>query len=325
MEYRTLGNSQLQVSVLSLGSAHIYDRLTMDEVVALLQAAIAAGINWFDVGYYTSETNPERPVSTTDFRFARGIELAGIKREQYYQTSKLWYGGKRPTFKAQLAQALPRANTDYADVAIYNPATAHHYGQKVDMKAITEQMAGLVADGWIRQWGINHAWPSEIREACEFAVKEGMPLPCCMQVPYSAVAREMMEDPDLLEVSNDFDLAFQVSNPLAVGVLAGRPRAQATRHLGQAPLAAHAEAILPQLTALAESVGATKAQLVLAFATTYPRTASVLFGCRGTAQLEEDLGALDLLARLGADGVRDLLKDLPQNPEQAKVDESWEA
>ncbi|MDR1798662.1 MAG: hypothetical protein LBR19_02055, partial [Bifidobacteriaceae bacterium] len=123
MEYRTLGNSCLQVSVLSLGSAHIYDRLTMDQVVALLQAAIAAGVNWFDVGYYTSETNPERLVSTTDFRFARGIELAGIKRDQYYQTSKLWYGGKRPTFKAQLAQALPRANTDYADVAIYNPAT----------------------------------------------------------------------------------------------------------------------------------------------------------------------------------------------------------
>ncbi|MDR3359651.1 MAG: aldo/keto reductase [Bifidobacteriaceae bacterium] len=319
MEYRALGGTGLKVSALSLGSYHIYDRLSIDDAAELLRAACDAGINWFDVGHYTSAAHPETRVSTTDIRFGWAKDLAGVKREDYVHTEKLWYGGPRPSFKAQFAESLPRAQVDYADIAIYNPDTAYYFKTPVDMKDIVTQMAGLVEAGLTRFWGINHAFPTEVREACEFAAAEGMPLPSLMQVPYSAIARDMAEDASLIPILEEYGLAIQASNTLAVGVLAGRLPAQATRTVGQEWLTEFAESVLAEFDAIARSVGASKAQLAIAFALSNERVASVLSGVSSPAQLADNIGALDLLARIGADGVRAALKELPQHPKQAQV------
>ncbi|MDR1825079.1 MAG: aldo/keto reductase [Bifidobacteriaceae bacterium] len=316
MEYNQLGNSDLQVSRLALGSFHVYDRMTMDEVVELLLAARAAGINWFDVGHYTSGVNVEDRVSTTDIRFGWAREQAGIKREDYIHTQKLWYGDPRPTFKAQLAESLPRAQVDYADLGIYNPGTAGYFGQKSDMKDIVTQFAHLIDIGWLHYWGFNHAYPWEIREAIEFADKEGMPKPIMMQIEYNAVTREMAEDPALMEVAKEFNLSYQVTNTLGVGVLLGRPAEAATRPTGYGKMDAAAAKASEQFKAIAASVDATPAQLAIAFALTHPLAITALFGASKLSQFQDNMGGPALLERLGADVVRDLLKDLPQDPEQ---------
>jgi aryl-alcohol dehydrogenase-like predicted oxidoreductase len=319
MTRNRLGRSGLQVSPLSLGSYHVYDRLPFDDVVELLRTAHAAGVNWFDVGHYTSGAFPEARVSDTDIKFGWAREAAGIAREDYVHTEKVWYGGPRPTFKAQMAESLPRARVDYADIAIYNAGSAYHAGETVDMRNVATQMAGLIEVGWTRHWGINLAWPAEVREVCEFAAAEGLPLPTVMQIPYSAIARDMAEDPELAPVLEEFDIAVQATNSLAVGVLAGRPPAQATRIVGQEWLTDWAVGVIEEFGALADAAGATKAQLALAFALTGPRVASVLAGTSSLAQLRDNLGALDLLERLGPAGVRAAVADLTQHPDQAQV------
>ncbi|QIM16821.1 aldo/keto reductase [Leucobacter insecticola] len=321
MERNTLGHSGLQVPPLTLGSYHVYDRMSQEEIVDLLRTAVDAGINWFDVGHYASAANPERRVSDTDIRFGWARIAAGIKREDYIHTEKLWFGGPRPTFKAQLAESLPRAQVDAADIVIENPDTAYHFGTPHDMKDIVTQMAGVIDAGLSRFWGINHATPAEIREACEFADREGMPLPTVLQLPYSAIARRMAEDPDLVEVMTDFDLTIQASNTLAVGVLVGRPAAQAGRPLGPDGMTAHAERVAGEFAQIAESLEATPAQLAIAFTLANPHVASVIAGMSKRSQLEDNLGAISLLSRVGAAGIRDALSALPQNERELSVGE----
>ncbi len=319
MEYRILGNSGLTVSVLALGSYHIYDRMSHDEITELLRRAHSAGINWFDVGHYNSAASPESRVSTTDIRFGYAREAAGIARDSYIHTEKLWYGGPRPSFKAQLADSLPRAQVDYADIVIENPDTAYAFGTANDMIDITLQMAGVIEAGLAKHWGINHATAAEIRQACEFATREGMPLPTVLQLPYSAIARKMAEDPEVERVAAEYDIVYQSSNVLAVGVLAGRPAAASTRALGPAGMTEHAERVAAEFAGIAAGVGATAAQLAIAFVLTHPRSASIVVGCSTLAQLDDNLGAVDLLARLGAERIRSLLAELPQNARELAI------
>ncbi|MEU5692028.1 aldo/keto reductase [Actinosynnema sp. NPDC020468] len=307
------------MSALSIGSYHTYDRMAHEDVVELLRAARAAGINWFDVGHYTSSARPDDPVSETDLRFAAARDAAGIAREDYFHTQKLWYGGPRPSFRDQLAASLPRSGVDAADCVVYNPDTAYHFGTAVDMPAIVREMADLVEAGLTTYWGINHATPAEVDQACAYADAEGLPRPSVLQLPYSAIARRMAEDPELAAVVERWDLVFQPTNVLAVGVLAGRRAERSERPLGPSGMTRHAEHVNELFARRAEGLGATAAQLAIAFVLSHPRTASALVGVSGVEQLRANLGALDLLAKVGADGVRAAVADVPQNPDELVV------
>lgn len=63
------------------------------------------------------------------------------------------------------------------------------------------------------------------------------------------------------------------------------------------------------ISKLAEELSCSPSQLCIAFALSHPYTASVLFGASSTAQLQENLGALDLLTRVGADRLRELVAE----------------
>ena len=61
----------------------------------------------------------------------------------------------------------------------------------------------------------------------------------------------------------------------------------------------------PILKPIAEELGATPAQLAIAFTLTHPATATTLFGASSVAQLEANLGSLELLGRIGAETIRE--------------------
>lgn len=69
-------------------------------------------------------------------------------------------------------------------------------------------------------------------------------------------------------------------------------------------------AAYPRVAEIAASLGATPAQLGLAFTLTTPPTANVLFGASSVQQLDDNLGSLELRTRVGADAIREVTSDL---------------
>src|SRR5262245_51747929 len=103
---KLLGKTGLDLSILSVGSWHTYDRMDFHAAVALLTRAIEAGVNLFDVGVYgTPETMPP-PV--TDVLFSAMVRATGLKRDEWLLSSKLWLEGfdNDKGFRPQLERAL---------------------------------------------------------------------------------------------------------------------------------------------------------------------------------------------------------------------------
>lgn len=106
--HRRIGTSELETSVFALGSWHVYDRMHFEDTVSLLRTAVDHGINLFDVGVYAA---PGFPPAFTDVLFSAAIRAAGVPREEYLLSEKLWLEGWDPEsgFRPQLeARALPR-------------------------------------------------------------------------------------------------------------------------------------------------------------------------------------------------------------------------
>ncbi|MFD0534734.1 aldo/keto reductase [Actinomadura luteofluorescens] len=101
---------------------------------------------------------------------------------------------------------------------------------------------------------------------------------------------------------------MQASDVLEGGILAGNTRP--SRQIGRDP-----GEIRPRILEAAEGIAglgaeldATPAQLCIAFTLTHPATATVLFGARGMKQLTDNIAALDVLERVGAERLRSLME-----------------
>lgn len=321
MQHARIGSTDLEVSPISLGSFHTYDRIGARKAAELIRHAVDSGVNWFDVGHYTWL----QPVPITDVIFAQACELAGIHRDEIVITEKLWYGGFQHTFRAQLNESLPRAGVDHADIVIENADTAYdraradqEYRDQLRhmMQDIVLQMGELIEDGYARYWGINECTARQLRQACEFADREGLPKPVVLQIGYNAVERELGENKELMAVARDYGIPVQASNVLAAGVLAGRAPKDATRPLGTESMMRTAWDDIAAFSRVAEEFGASPAQLAIAFCLANEDVVSALAGVSRIDQLDDDIKAVDLLGRVGADAIREALADLPQNPDQ---------
>lgn len=69
-------------------------------------------------------------------------------------------------------------------------------------------------------------------------------------------------------------------------------------------------AVYPEVQRIAGELGATPAQLGIAFCLANPATANVLFGASSVRQFEDNLGALEVLDRVGAERIREAVVDL---------------
>ena len=126
---------------------------------------------------------------------------------------------------------------------------------------VVESATGLIAAGNARAWGVLN-WPAdEIAEAGHVALAEGVPAPCAAQLAYNLVWRSPVEDEAVVAA-----LDSSGASVIASAVLDTSP-----------------------------------VRLAIAFALSNPHVAAVLFGASRPEQVVENVGALELLERLGED------------------------
>ncbi|GAA3004640.1 aldo/keto reductase [Actinokineospora diospyrosa] len=305
---RRIGTTGPEVSVLSMGSWHIYDRMPFQEAVAMLRRAADAGITLFDAAYYGGFTIDGNtiPESYTDIIFGRAMAVAGIPREDWKFSAKLWLQGfPEVSFESQLDHLLPRVGIEHADFAILGDL----FGTEPDMAVLTGALGELIAKGKLGGWGVNNWSVEHIRAAHRAATAQGVPGPQMAQLKYSVVRRSIPDGAPFRALAEEIGITIQASDVFEGGILAGKLTPD--RMIGRDPggIRDQVAAAAVRLQEIAQRYDATAAQAGIAFCLADPLTTTVLFGTSRLAQLEANLGAVELAARHGAE-IREAVADL---------------
>jgi aryl-alcohol dehydrogenase-like predicted oxidoreductase len=276
--------------------------MSPDEAVALVARAAEAGCAFFDVAYYNMGPHAEN--ARTDLLFGQAVRAAGLARHDYLLSGKLWlWDYPAEGFADQMRVSLDRIGTDHADAVVVGD-----YEPGVDLRQVVLDVQAEIEAGRFAFWGVNNWPPADLALVLDFARQEGLTPPSFAQLKYSLVRRAMAED----QYTPFFaaGLALQASDIFEGGILVGKTTPQRKIGADVGGIRDQIKAAWPEVARLAESLEATPAQLGIAFTLTHPAAANVLFGVSRLAQLEDNLGALDLVARGGADRLRELTAGL---------------
>jgi len=322
MQYRRLGSSGLQLSALSLGAWLTFGsqvgRSTARDLVA---AAWDAGINFFDnaEGYANGAAEEVMGDVIADLR---------LPRDGFCVSSKVFFGSvdnPRPTQRGLSRKhvndachaALKRLRVDYLDLFF-----CHRPDAETPIAETVAAMDALVQQGKVLYWGTSEWSADQIREAHDVAHTQHMAAPTMEQPQYNLLHRQRVEV-DYAALYDEFGMGTTVWSPLASGVLTGKynganedapdaspPDATGDRRNGihwlarsipDAPVT-DSLARARRFADVAAALGVAPAPLALAWCLRNPRVSTVILGASRVEQLEQNLTALDVLARVDEAG-----------------------
>jgi aryl-alcohol dehydrogenase-like predicted oxidoreductase len=322
MEHRTLGQSGLEVSVLSLGAmtfgvaaGGFMKGVTSedDEGRRVLDAALDAGIDTIDTANVYSEGRSEELL---------GHWLKG-KRDRVVLASKCRFptsgtpeGGRpgdaglsRQSILRNCEDSLRRLQTDHLD--LYQ---VHMQDRTVPIEETLTALDDLVRQGKVRYTGCSNYTGYRLTESLWKAEVRGLERFSSLQLQWSLLVRD--GERELVPAARAFGLGLMAWSPLARGFLSGKyqrgqPPPPGTRMAEwkdtwrRIDLPAH-WAVLEAVQAVAAARGSTPAAVSLAWLLARPELSTVIVGARTLAQLGQNLAALAVrltpeeLARLDA-------------------------
>ena len=306
MTYRRLGRSGLKVSVLSFGSwVSFGPQLDVGRARDCLAAAYDAGVNFFDNAEAYAGGASERIMG-------EAIAALGWPRGSYVVSSKYFWGldggvnGRNTLNRKYLLEAvdpsLERFGLDHLDI-VY----CHRPDPETPIEETVGAMSDVVASGRAHYWGTSEWSADEIRAAWNIAERHHLHKPVVEQPEYNLFNRRKVER-EYARLYEDIGLGLTTWSPLASGLLSGKyldgvPDGSRATLPGYEWLKAmltdpDRNAKVRRLAAVADELGCSLAQLSLAWCARNPHVSTVITGASRVEQVEENLGALDVLARL---------------------------
>ena len=309
MQYRHLGRSGLQVSVLSFGSwVSFGPQLAGSSARDCLAAAYDAGVNFFDNAEVYAGGRSETIMG-------EAIAELGWPRESYVISSKFFWGiegsvNMRNTLNRKyllhaVDGSLRRLGLDFLDLIF-----CHRPDPETPIEETVRAMHDIISSGRALYWGTSE-WSAEaILEAWEIADRHHLHKPVMEQPQYNLFERDKVER----EFSSLYDrigLGLTTWSPLASGLLSGKysggvpadSRAALPGYgwLKENVTSADANRRVRELGVIARELGASPAQLSIAWCASNPRVSTVITGASRVEQVRENLGALDVLEKLTPD------------------------
>ncbi|MFN0202528.1 MAG: potassium channel beta subunit family protein [Bacteroidia bacterium] len=318
MEYRRLGKSGLQVSVLSLGSWLTFGKQIENQVAEeLMQVAYENGVNFFDNAEIYSKGQSEIVMGNI-------LKKMNWDRSTYLVSSKVFWGGDKPNQKGLSRKhvieachgALKRLQVEYLDMYF-----CHRYDMNTPIEETVRAMETLIQQGKILYWGTSEWNSGEIMEAHAVAKDLRITPPTMEQPQYHMFERYAVEV--------DYQRAYQRGlgtttwSPLASGLLSGKyndgviPADSRLAMEGlewlrdKTLLDAHIEKVR-QLSTVAEEIGCTMPQLALAWCVRNPNVSTVILGASKVSQLTENLKCLEIVPKLTPE-VLEKIENILQN------------
>lgn len=292
MEYRALG--ELEVSVVGLGCNNFGMRLDVDGTKRVVDAALDAGINYFDTAesygqgmseeYLGRALQGRRDQAVVASKWGHTVSLADGER-----------GGDPAQIRARLEASLGRLGTEYIDhYQLHRPDPVTPVAETLGC------LAELRAEGKIREIGCTHFSASEILDSHAGATANGLPMYPSVQNYYSVLTRDP-ETNGVLDACTEIGMKFVPYFPLESGLLTGKYRLGKDRPDG-ARLTVWGDraesfiddeklAIVERLVEWAEARDHTLLDLAISWHTSHPLVASVIAGATKPEQINANVAA----------------------------------
>ncbi len=300
MEYRLLGASGLEVSVLTMGTMTMggegrfaaMGNVQVDEARRQIEICMEAGVNVFDTADIYSNGKSEEVLG----------KALGAHRKDIVLATKCFVRLGPGTNKSGLSrihiveaceESLRRLGTDYIDVY-----QAHNFDAITPLDETLRAFDDLVQAGKIRYFGSSNYSGWQLMKAHATADRLGVRRYISQQINYSLIARGA--EHDLVPVGLDQGTGIMAWSPLQFGLLSGKFRrggekpAESRLNTLDAPGAIDYEklyAIVDVLTEIAGARGVSVSQVALNWVTRKPGVDTVIIGARNEQQLKDNLNA----------------------------------
>lgn len=308
MEYRRLGRSGLQLSVLSFGSWVSFHKQIDDSIAdELMGIAYDHGVNFFD--------NAEvYALGKSEEMMGRVLKKKGWDRTSYVVSSKAYFGWRGKENKPNQTglsrkhlveacnEAMQRLQVDYLDLYY-----CHRPDKNTPIEEVVLTMNTLIQQGKILYWGTSEWSGVEIMEAHRVAQQYRLIGPTMEQPEYNIFNRHKLEN-EYLEVFKNVGLGTTIWSPLASGLLTGKYNdgiPEGTRlaipgfeWLKDKTFVEDKLSKVRTYQKIADELGVSMAALSIAWCIKNQNVSTAILGATKKEQLTENLKALDVLPKL---------------------------
>ena len=324
MKFKKLGNTDLNVSLICLGTMTWGEQNNQEEAFEQMDYALDQGVNFFDTAEIYAIPPSEKNFGTTE-KIIGNWFIKRNNREKVILATKIsgpglsWIRGgglqyTKENITTALEGSLKRMKTDYIDLyQLHWPERNTNYFGKLDYKhekeekewnsieSVLKVLKQFVDQGKIRYVGLSNESAWGLSKFLEIAKSYNLPKMMSVQNPYNLLNRAY--EVGLAEISIREKSGLLAYSPMAFGVLSGKYRNNQkpkgsrlqlfgdmfTRYVGKLPSLA-----VEQYFKVAKKYKISLAQLSLAFVNQQPFVTSNIIGATTMKQLKEDIESINV-------------------------------
>jgi len=325
MEYRRLGKSGLQLSIVSFGSWVSFKK-QIDDTMAdrLMGIAYDNGINFFDNAETYANGESEKMMG-------RVLKKKKWDRTSYCVSSKVffgWHGKDSKPNQTGLSrkhvieacdEALQRLQVDYLDLYF-----CHRPDPDTPVAETVWAMNTLIRQGKILYWGTSEWTAVQIMDAHRIAEKNNLIGPTMEQPQYNLFEREKVEK-DFLHLYDSVGLGTTIWSPLASGILTGKYNEGVPKNsrlalkgfewLNERLLQEDKLKKTRKLGELAKKLDIPQATLAIAWCLKNPHVTTAILGATKESQLKQNLSAIDVMDKLTPEVMEKIEKIMQTRPQ----------
>lgn len=328
MEYRYMGKTGLQLSVLSFGSWVSFHKQIDDGVAdELMGIAYDNGVNFFDNAEVYALGESEKMMG-------RVLKNKKLDRTSYVVSSKVFWGWRGKENKPNQSglsrkhiveachEALQRLQVDYLDLFF-----CHRPDKKTPIEETVWTMHQLIQQGKILYWGTSEWSGVEIMEAHRVAHQYGLIGPSVEQPQYNLLERNKIEN-EFLMVFRTVGMGTTIWSPLASGLLSGKYNngipedsrfgLQGFDWLKERWMKEEMLNKVKGLAALSNELGISLPELCIGWCIHNPNVTTAILGASRKEQLLQNLKAIDAVQLLTPEimqRIEDIVQTKPVLPE----------
>jgi len=325
MEYRKLGKTDLDISVIGLGTMTWGLQNTQGEGFEQMDYAIEEGINFFDTAEMYAIPPSKDTFGTTETIIGNWF-ASRTCRDKVILASKITGPGlswirnnenviNKKNIHLALEDSLKRLQTDYIDLyQLHWPNRgSYHFGQvwgfspKFDAQAeednfleVLHTFDQLIKDGKIRHVGLSNETAWGMTKWLQLSEKHNLPRMASIQNEYSLLCRHF--EPDLSEIAIHEDCGLLAWSPLCRGMISGKYLNGALPEGSRLSLddrvdfrsSPQTDAAITQYINLAKQYEMDVCQMALAFVNEQPFVSSTLIGATNMQQLKSNIDSINL-------------------------------